>query len=288
MRSAGKHVRKTYPRPKKSAKEYFIWCDESDRKGKYFSHFYGGILVKSDDLKEVHTTLRKTCLRLHLFDELKWHKVSQHYVQKYIQVMDAFFDCVKENKVKVRIMFTQNSNAAKGSKNNDFFILYYQFIKHAFGLAFHDNMDEEIYLRLYFDHLPDSLAKRQIFKEYIKRLPGRSSFGLPGIKIRRQDVAEVDSKKHLLLQMLDIVLGSVCFRLNNKHKELPSGEKRSGKRTSAKEKLYKHINRRIREIYPRFNIASNTAGTKEESNWENAYRHWKFLPSQFDPDESLS
>lgn len=29
------------------AKEYSIWCDESIKKGKYFSNFYGGVLIES-------------------------------------------------------------------------------------------------------------------------------------------------------------------------------------------------------------------------------------------------
>jgi hypothetical protein len=112
-------------------------------------------------------------------------------------------------------------------------------------------------------------------------------FTLAGIKIRKQDVAEVDSKKHLLLQMLDVVLGSICFRLNNKHKEIPGEKKRRGKRTRAKEKLYRHINKSIRDVYPHFNIGSNTAAPKKEDYWNLSYRHWKIKPAQFKIDESL-
>ncbi|BCJ87503.1 hypothetical protein skT53_24880 [Effusibacillus dendaii] len=53
-----------------------------------------------------------------------------------------------------------------------------------------------------------------------------------------------------------------------------------GKRTIAKEKLYKHINKRIREIYPNFNIGIS-AGTKNiHDRWLHPYRHWLFVPSQ--------
>lgn len=30
-------------------KEYTIWCDESIKKGKYYSNFYGGLLIQSKD-----------------------------------------------------------------------------------------------------------------------------------------------------------------------------------------------------------------------------------------------
>ena len=140
--STPKHIKRARPKPKKNAKEYFIWCDESDQSGKFFSDFYGGVLVKSEHLKEVMDKLQKVCRRLHLNDEIKWHKVSEHYVAKYIDLMNIFFGLIKEEKIRVRIMFTQNAYVAthlqETHKRDRFFILYYHFIKHAFGLP-HSN-----------------------------------------------------------------------------------------------------------------------------------------------------
>lgn len=49
------------------------------------------------------------------------------------------------------------------------------------------------------------------------------------------------------------------------------------KRTIAKEKVYNHINKRIRLIYPNFNIGITTG---KKDNIENIllmpYRHWEF------------
>ena len=63
-------VRKTVLKGKKKSKEIFIWCDESDRKGKFFSDFYGGVLVESIHLKEVYEILNRSCKMLHLKDEM--------------------------------------------------------------------------------------------------------------------------------------------------------------------------------------------------------------------------
>ena len=38
--------------------EYQIFCDESVKRGKYFSNFYGGVLVNSRDLRRVEARLR--------------------------------------------------------------------------------------------------------------------------------------------------------------------------------------------------------------------------------------
>ena len=98
--------------------------------------------------------------------------------------------------------------------------------------------------------------------------------------VPEDQIAEVKSHNHVLLQCVDIVLGAIQFRLNDLHKVKPEGSRTRGKRTIAKEKLYKHINRRIRNIYPNFNIGITT-GTKgdESSYWGHPYRHWLFIPS---------
>ena len=77
------------------------------------------------------------------------------------------------------------------------------------------------------------------------------------------------------------------FRLNDKHLEKPPGANQRGKRTIAKEKLYKHINKRIREIYPNFNVGVNTSDRGEVTNrWKDPYRHWIFKPSGAEIDTS--
>jgi hypothetical protein len=87
---------------------------------------------------------------------------------------------------------------------------------------------------------------------------------------------------------LDVVLGSMTFRLNDKHKEKIEGKNTRGKRTVAKEKLYKHINAHIRKIYPNFNIGATTGTQSDLTNyWKHPYRHWKFTPTHSDTNEIL-
>ena len=38
-------------------KQYLIYADESHRKGKYFSNFYGGALVSYNELKKINEKL---------------------------------------------------------------------------------------------------------------------------------------------------------------------------------------------------------------------------------------
>lgn len=97
--------------------------------------------------------------------------------------------------------------------------------------------------------------------------------------INSGDVAEVCSHDHVLLQCTDIILGAMYFRLNNLHLEKPAGSRTRGKRTIAKEKLYKHINSLISSILPHFNIGLSTGKRGYQNpSWELPYSHWKFKP----------
>ena len=92
------------------------------------------------------------------------------------------------------------------------------------------------------------------------------------------DVAEVNSKKHLPLQVMDLVLGSICFRLNDKHLIKDIDGKRA-RRTIVKESLYRYIRAKICELHPGFNVGTNTGITKLTDRWEQPYRHWSFVPN---------
>jgi hypothetical protein len=82
---------------------------------------------------------------------------------------------------------------------------------------------------------------------------------------------------------LDVVLGAMAFRLNDMHLKKEPGQRTRGKRTIAKEKLYKHINTLIRQLYPNFNIGDSTGlGDEKENKWKQPYRHWRFIPKDFD------
>ncbi|WP_245183657.1 hypothetical protein [Lentibacillus salicampi] len=93
--------------------QYIIYCDESEKRGKYFSNFYGGALVRSNDFHIVRGALELKKEELNLFNEVKWQKVTEKYLDKYKLLMDEFFYHVKQDKVKVRIMFTHNRYETK-------------------------------------------------------------------------------------------------------------------------------------------------------------------------------
>ena len=147
------------------AREFLIYCDESDSTGKYYSDFYGGVLVQSKDLDYVKSEISKKKEELNLHGEVKWQKVTSNYLDKYIQLMDLYFLLTQEGRLKTRIMFTQNCHIPQGlgkyHYEHKYFLLYYQFIKHAFGLRYANTTTKHLDLRLYFDKLPDTNEKSE-------------------------------------------------------------------------------------------------------------------------------
>lgn len=268
--------------------EYNIYCDESVGKGKYYSNFFGGAMVQSSKYEIIKKALDTRKQELNLTKEMKWKKVTAAYLSKYIEMMNVFFSFVKEKNIKVRIMFQSNdqmpSHLVKEKNENRYYILYYQFVKHAFGLIHHNNTENNTtYLRLYFDEIPYPLEKKVIFKSHIFSLQRNAKFRKAGIKIRLDDIAEIDSKKHSIQQCLDVILGSIAFMLNKKNQDVQEGANERGSRTVAKEKLFFHILQLIKESdgVELFDISTSTPINSLEELWTMPYLHWKLIPSEY-------
>lgn len=272
------------------ATEYVIYADESSEVGPHFSNFYGGVLIRSTDLTPLTEALAAKKAELNFHGEVKWQKVTKGYLEKYVALVDLFFDLVAEDKVKVRLMFTQNRHVPtqleRYHADNRYHILYYHFIKHAFGLRYsHDGLTPRI-VRIYLDHMPDTRENNARFKSFLVALSAWPQFRDAGVVIRADQIAEVRSHDHVPMQLLDIVLGAMQFRLNDYHKAKQPNTGRRGSRTRAKEHLYKHILGRVRGIYPNFNVGITTGKQGAlEKLWLHPYRHWLFVPrgAEIDP-----
>jgi len=157
--------------------------------------------------------------------------------------------------------------------------LYYQFIKHAFGLnVCNPRAQTDISVAILLDEVPESREKFLEFKRLIARLSRDTHFSRNRVTIRASDIAGVDSRDHIVLQLVDIVLGAMQFRLNDFHKKKPEGSRVRGKKTLAKDRLYRHILLRIREGYPNFNPGIGTGLVAYSDRWSHPYRHWSFKP----------
>lgn len=274
-------------------KHYILYADESDKRGQYYSNFFGGVLVSASDRQAIDADLRQKKLELGLLREVKWQYVDQSYCERYIEFIQFYFGYIASGRIKARIMFTQNmrvpQNLEQRHRDDQYFLLYYQFIKHAFGLRFSDwSPNQRVVVTIMPDKIPDSQERVDRFKDYLCRIPNSSLYRNVNLVIPRSDIADVDSEDHVILQGLDLILGSMCSRLNEKLRAIPEGQKRRGKRTVAKEKLYRAINAEIRQIYPNFNVGVSTACRYGPSDrWSHPYRHWLFMPASYRLDRTM-
>lgn len=269
---------------------YYIWFDESDKEGAYYSNFYGGILVDSKNYENVLAMSKTFVEELGITEEIKWQKVNEFWYEKYLTLVDFIFDLLAQGYIKIRIFFRNNQYTApyltREQRHKAYPLLYYQFIKHAFGFQYSNPENKPQYLKIMLDDIPLKGEDKKEFKNFIYGLNNDKGFQKANIHIRESDICEIDSSEHLMLQFMDLILGSICFRLNNKHKIKDGTTNRRGKRTIIKEKLYKYINSKIRELHPGFNIGESTGIRQIEERWTLPYSHWSFKPSNYVRDTS--
>ena len=264
-------------------KSLILYCDESDDKGIFFSHFYGGALINARDQAELDHLLNQKKAELNIAAEMKWDRVSAPYAEKYIDFIRYFFSFVKSGKIKLRIMFTQNINQAIGLTDehigNDYFLLYYQFVKHAFGLRYCNDDGGSAVVQLLMDDVPQTSAKFESFKDYMSSLSTFPIWRAAKISLPRDGITSINSKQHPILQGLDITLGAIQSRLNEKHPKPVPPAKRRSKRARGKEAVYKAVKDEIWDIYPNFNVGASTGIETPADRWLHPYRHWLFKPN---------
>lgn len=262
--------------------EYVLYCDESSSNGTKYTDFYGGCIVDGRYLNSIIAQLEAKKSELNLNNEIKWVKVTENYLDKYKAIIDLFFTFIRDGKIKVRIMFRKKESVINPLNHADdkYFKLYYQFLKHAFGLKYIAK-STPANIKIYMDQLPDRNDKCERFKNFVYNMPNTYFFSNSGITIEKENIVEIDSQKHVIQQCVDIILGAMYFRLNDLHKTKPIGSFHRGKRTIAKEKLYIHIRNHINNILPKFNIGIST-GKRNYAfpHLESPYEHWLFTSSQ--------
>ncbi|MFT5632426.1 MAG: hypothetical protein ACI9SQ_000131 [Rubritalea sp.] len=109
--------------------QYYLFADESVQDGNLFSNFYGGALVPLSEYEGVRERLI-ACKQSLGFqgDELKWQKVTPQDLESYKAIVTAFFAEMREDRVKMRVMFRNNIHKYTGllPKKERYLRLYYQ------------------------------------------------------------------------------------------------------------------------------------------------------------------
>lgn len=275
---------------------YVVYADEAwthDPRLRFW-RFYGGALLSSRDRERIDHDLNGLKAQLGLIGEVKWSRVRDVNWERYAVLIDRFLDLVDAGTIKLRYMWLDQQFQNPAALNDyhletGYYILYYLFLVLAFGLPWHDER-EGVEIEFFPDQLPDQPEKRREFIRFLKschlarRYEGRSDF-------RIINVGDVPSRKHLILQCVDVIIGAIGFRLNHMHKVLQdNGRRATG--TKVKERLYKAIIARLRAIDMAergtrdFSIGHSTGINNDIVNrWRHKFRQWDFKqPGTFNPD----
>ena len=143
---------------------------------------------------------------------------------------------------------------------------YYLFIRHAFSIYY---IQEDISLRLIFDELPETKDACLKFKTFLVKYLNVAK-GANSVSLVAKDIEEVDSKKHMILQCMDVIMGLVDFALNS------SAEDRKSIRGKAKWEVWKFVLKKIQAIHPSFCIHATTYPLKSKKGWEDGYKHFVY------------
>ena len=130
--------------------EYILYCDESSSQGKIFTDFFGGCILPATKQRAIEDALNLKKQQLNLNAEVKWTKVTENYLEKYIELIHLFFDFVRAQDIHIRIMFRKTEDQyernATPIKDERYFKLYYQFLKHSFGFTTSKSITGEYYV----------------------------------------------------------------------------------------------------------------------------------------------
>ena len=248
-------------------KRYIIVCDESTRKGKKYSYFYGGAIIEEKKYQKINEILALYS-SLKQLGEVKRTKITAANYRYYIELLDIFFNFIRTADVKARVMFCANKDLDILPKAEDetYSKFYYLFIRHAFSIYY---IQEDISLRLIFDELPETKVACLKFKTFLVKYLNVAK-GANSVSLVAKDIEEVDSKKHMILQCMDAIMGLVDFALNS------SAEDRKSIRGKAKWEVWKFVLKKIQAIHPSFCIHATTYPLKSKKGWEDGYKHFVY------------
>ncbi len=259
-------------------REYILYADESIERGAFFSNCYGGLLISSRDRGAVISVLEAEKARLNLHGEVKWQRVTLNYLDKYQRLTSVFFNFVRDGRIRMRILFTDNFRAPNSLASLNFkeryLLLYLAFIEHTFDVRYRTPCNNPVRLRLLLDELPVPAEDKRDFRQQLYKLNSSPAFQSGNVRIFPGAIGEIDSRDHVLLQCLDIVLGAMQSRMNTGPPD-PSSPVR--KRSAAKHQLSTYVLHQVRSINPGFQLEETTPVAAGQG-WLCSCRHCLYGP----------
>jgi hypothetical protein len=273
------------------SRNYEICADEAWTHGgtplnRYWC-FFGGIFGLESDLSKLEAALERIVQKHHHKIEVKWGNISKQSEPVYIELIDEFFSHLATKDIKCRQLFLDRMhvyvparNETKKSALDTQYRVYYQFLKHHFGLKYlpraQDSFDT-VFIRLDEHSSQQHKAELKAFAEKLPQFLARTDLHF--------HVSFVESKMHMRMQICDLIMGAAGSHGNKMHLKRRAQARGMTDRQKLKLRIEKYIYEKLKAIVmsQRHSHAFNwfeTTGT--DGNLESRYIHkiriWKFIP----------
>jgi hypothetical protein len=257
--------------------------------------FFGGVFGPESDCDRLESALRTVISDRNLQGEVKWSSVTDRNLESYKNLVDAFFDHLKNRNLVYRQIFLDRSYVHVATPEDQArspldvqYKICYQFLKHSFGLQYlaasdranmhhvtirldeHSSQHHTEQLRAFAEKIPEYLSAPQLVTK----------------------VQYVNSKRFRRLQVCDLLMGGAGSHGNKMHKRRVSGRRGMTDKQKIRLDMAQYIYNHFRNLdaSERGSRAFNwfeTTGT--DGAVENRLRHklriWKFIPNRFQKDK---
>lgn len=277
---------------------YEIYADEAWTHGgqplnRYWC-FFGGIFGPESSLDQLNTELAKIKAAHSIKAEIKWSDVRANNVACCTEMVDCLIRHLRSNNIRYRQMFLDRAlvriarpGEAGVSELTAQFKLFYQFLKHAFGLRYLPPAPAgdsyRILIRL-DNH--SSLKHKNDLAGFVQHLP--AFWGRSDMKI---EVTFLNSTKNNRLQICDVMMGAAGSHGNKAHKRRRPGQRGMTEKQKIKHGLAMHIYNQLRQLDAdeRGSHAFNwfeTTGLQGDicNTYLMKARMWKFKPERYQVD----
>ena len=192
---------------------YHIFCDES-RQTNHRHMILGGLVIHQDQLDEFNATMTDFRHEINMHAELKWSKVSNGKIAEYRRFIDYFFALNNTNIVHFHCI-TLDTNQINhkaynaGNKETGFYKFFYQLLYNCFARNYLTEQNDTKFI-IHMDQRNTSYSLndlKDILNNGIKKNMGIT-------QKRVLSVEAIDSKKSEVLQIADIIIGSIGYQKN--------------------------------------------------------------------------
>jgi hypothetical protein len=271
--------------------KYQIFADEAWTHGgnplRRYWCFLGGVFGLQPDLDRFDSELRKIIRHHGIQSEVKWSNLRANNLACFKDLADCLFHNLANDNLKYRQTFLDRRNVWIPSRGeiplSDLEVqyrIYYQFLKHAFGLRHLPNPSgSPVKIQVNLDDHSSKTEKARLV-QFAEQLPAHLDRADLDIS-----VGYLNSSKNTLLQVSDLVMAAAGSHGNKMQQKRVPGKRGMTPKQRLRDELCAHVYNGFRKLdalkrsTKAFNWFETTGHDGDRANrFHHALRIWKFVP----------